>query len=82
MQSIICDIGQCGFNSKSGFCLKKVVHIDNQGVCAKLRKDDWNIPVENRFTVNGIKGLRVAERMGEDQEQELEDLLPGQNWQI
>ena len=41
MQNIICSIGQCGFHGASGFCQKRVVKINDQGVCNWLTKPGW-----------------------------------------
>ena len=81
MQNIICQVPQCGWNSKTGFCLKKNVHINNQGVCTFLTRSDWNFPVENKYTINGVRSLKVAERK-EGEQEEKEFFLPGQDWQV
>ena len=47
-----CAIQNCGYCSNSGFCLNRVVGINEQGMCNYLTKPGWNEPVEDRFKDN------------------------------
>ncbi len=42
MQDIVCAIINCGFHSPSGFCLNRLVSINEQGMCNYLTKPGWN----------------------------------------
>ncbi len=59
VQTVICKVNNCVYNSQHGFCLKKVVCISNtNGMCNWLQKhpkDYFNIEVED-FTKNTWKG--------------------------
>ena len=52
MQNIICAIRNCGYCSENGFCLNRVVKIDEQGVCNWLRKQGWNQQIEKKYKSN------------------------------
>ena len=49
MQNIVCSIGQCGFHGASGFCQKRVVKINDQGVCNWLTKPGWEQQIESKY---------------------------------
>ena len=42
MQYIICKIKDCGFCSQNGFCLNRLLVINEQGVCDWVTKPGWN----------------------------------------
>lgn len=42
MQTVICGFKGCGFCSQSGFCLNRLVVINEQGVCKYLTKPGWD----------------------------------------
>ena len=42
MQNIVCAIERCGYRSKSGFCLNRLVSITIEGQCSTLLKRGWN----------------------------------------
>lgn len=42
MQNVICGIRNCGYCSASGFCLNRLVVINEQGVCKWLTKPGWD----------------------------------------
>ena len=46
MQNVFCSVRNCGFNSSSGFCLNRLVVINEQGVCKYLTKEGWEQEVE------------------------------------
>ena len=46
MQNIICAIEKCGYRSRNGFCLNRIVSINVNGVCAYLTKPGWDLPVD------------------------------------
>lgn len=46
MQNVICAIENCGYRSRSGFCLNRIVSINVNGVCAYLTKSGWDLPVD------------------------------------
>lgn len=46
MQTVICDFKGCGFCSTNGFCLNRLIKINEQGVCKYLLKPGWDRPVE------------------------------------
>ena len=41
MQTVICNFKGCGFCSQSGFCLNRLLVINEQGVCKYLTKPGW-----------------------------------------
>ena len=41
MQTVRCKIPKCPFCSVSGFCLNRLVVINEQGVCNFLTRPDW-----------------------------------------
>lgn len=47
-----CEIQNCGYRGDNGFCLNRVVVINEQGVCKYLTKPGWDLPVEDRFKSN------------------------------
>lgn len=47
-----CKIQNCGYCSNSGFCLNRLVVINEQGVCKYLTKADWEQKIEDRFKDN------------------------------
>ena len=49
MQNVFCSVRDCGFNSDSGFCLNRLVVINQQGVCKRLTKEGWNQEVSKQF---------------------------------
>lgn len=49
MQNVICAIRNCGYCSENGFCLNRVVRIDEQGMCSWLRKQGWNQQIEKKY---------------------------------
>ena len=49
---IICKIQNCGFHSENGFCLNRLVAINEQGICDYLTKPGWDQPVEDMFKNN------------------------------
>lgn len=46
MQIVVCKIQKCGFRSVNGFCMKRVIAINEQGVCKYLTKQGWDREVE------------------------------------
>ena len=52
MQNVFCSIRNCGFNSSSGFCLNRLVVINEQGVCKYLTKEGWEQEVSKQFKSN------------------------------
>lgn len=42
MQVVRCNIQNCGFRSASGFCLNRVICINEQGICKYLTKPGWD----------------------------------------
>ena len=52
MQNVFCSIRNCGFNSSSGFCLNRLVVINEQGVCKYLTKEGWEQEVKKQFKSN------------------------------
>ena len=52
MQSIICTIRDCGYCSANGFCLNRLVKINEQGICSYLQKPGWNQQVDKKFKSN------------------------------
>ena len=52
MQNVFCSIRNCGFNSSSGFCLNRLVVINEQGVCKYLTKEGWEQEVNKQFKSN------------------------------
>lgn len=49
MQNVICAIKDCGYCSVNGFCLNRVVRINEQGVCNFLTKQGWNQQIEEEY---------------------------------
>ena len=49
MQNVFCSVRNCGFNSSSGFCLNRLVVINEQGVCKYLTKEGWEQEVKKQF---------------------------------
>lgn len=49
-QFIVCKVFQCPFNGE-GNCLNRVVSVNENGVCKRLTKEGWNIPVEDEYKV-------------------------------
>lgn len=47
-----CMIQNCGYCSDSGFCLNRVLVINEQGICKYLTIPGWEQPVEDRFKNN------------------------------
>ena len=52
MQNVICKVRNCGYCSASGFCLNRLVVINEQGVCQHLTKSDWQQPIEEKYKSN------------------------------
>lgn len=46
MQIVVCKIQKCGFRSVNGFCMKRVIAINEQGICKYLTKQGWDREVE------------------------------------
>ena len=42
MQVVVCKFQGCGFRSVSGFCMKRVLCVNEQGVCSYLTKQGWD----------------------------------------
>ena len=51
-QEVICKIPQCPYRSSSGFCLNRLVVINEQGVCQHLTKSNWQQPIEKKYKSN------------------------------
>lgn len=51
-QEVICKISQCPYRSSSGFCLNRLVVINEQGVCQHLTKSSWQEPIEEKYKSN------------------------------
>lgn len=49
MQNVICAIKNCGYCSVNGFCLNRVVKINEQGICSFLTKQGWNQKIEEQY---------------------------------
>jgi len=49
---VVCKVQNCGYCSDSGFCLNRLVVINEQGLCGYLTKPGWEQPVEDRFKNN------------------------------
>lgn len=49
---IRCKLQNCGYCSNSGFCLNRLVVINEQGVCEYLTKPGWDQQIEDRFKSN------------------------------
>lgn len=49
MQEVICQVMQCGCRSQNGFCLNRVVSINQNGGCSWIGKPGWQKPIENEF---------------------------------
>lgn len=47
-----CKFQNCGYCSSGGFCLNRLVVINEQGVCEYLTKPGWDQQIENRFKNN------------------------------
>lgn len=60
MQYVICRISQCPYCSQSGFCLNRVVMINEQGICSHLTKGNWQQPIPNEFKTNYENKSRAA----------------------
>ena len=52
MQNVICKVRNCGYCSASGFCLNRLVVINEQGVCNWLTKPGWNQQVSEMYKSN------------------------------
>lgn len=51
-QEVICKNSQCPYRSNSGFCLNRLVVINEQGVCQHLTRRDWHEPIEEKYKSN------------------------------
>ena len=47
-----CKFQNCGYCSNSGFCLNRLVVINEQGTCEYLTKPGWEQEIEDRFKNN------------------------------
>lgn len=52
MQSVVCKIEACPYRSKNGFCLNRVVAINEQGICSHLTKARWQEPIPDEYKSN------------------------------
>lgn len=66
MQSVVCKIEPCPYRSKNGFCLNRVVAINEQGVCSHLTKARWQEPIPDEYKSNyEYKSRAPVERIEE-----------------
>ena len=66
-QQIVCKISQCPFCSQSGFCLNRLVVINEQGVCKHLTRPDWQDAIAEEFKSNyrpPVKEIEDKENAG------------------
>ena len=49
MQNVVCAIKNCGYCSVNGFCLNRVVKINENGVCSFLTKQGWEQQIEEKY---------------------------------
>ena len=49
MQNVICAIKNCGYCSVNGFCLNRVVKINENGVCSFLTRQGWEQQIEEKY---------------------------------
>ena len=66
MQNVICQVKNCGYCSRSGFCLNRLVVINKQGVCNWLTKPGWERPIEEKYKSNAGVRLNPAESSNEE----------------
>lgn len=48
MQTVVCEVQNCGYRSKHGFCLNKLTVISKDGVCKHLKSKNWWAPVDQK----------------------------------
>lgn len=66
MQNVICQIKSCGYCSVNGFCLNRLVVINEQGVCNWLTKPGWRGPIEEKYKNNAGARSNPAESNTEE----------------
>lgn len=72
---VVCKIQNCGYCSDSGFCLNRLVVINEQGVCKRLTKPGWEQKVEEKFKNNYRAREPVHEQIETDPEEDyIEDI--------
>ena len=69
MNTVVCKFQGCGFRSKSGFCLNRLLMINNQGVCEYLTKPGWDQPVTEDYLKSTYRPPR------KDWEEQKEEIL-------
>lgn len=70
---IVCDIQLCPYRSKNNFCRKRVVKINQNGVCNHLTQRNWREPVDRKFMQGYIppKQDQVVQKIQMNEEQEV-----------
>lgn len=66
MQNVICGIRNCGYCSASGFCLNRLVVINEQGVCNWLTKPGWDQEIDEKYKKTAGARLNLHETEYED----------------
>ncbi len=60
--NVICKIGRCGYNSVNGFCLNRLVVINENGICSYLTRPGWEQQIEDKY-----KNISAAPGPAEDE---------------
>lgn len=55
---VVCKVQNCGYNSHNGFCLNRLLVVNEQGVCNRLTKPGWDQEVEDRFKNNYMQEVK------------------------
>ncbi len=70
MQTIVCEVKDCGFRSKNGFCLNRVVVINQRGMCNYICiQPNWNKPAQQEQKITSFWKM-VRQKEQEEQEKE------------
>ena len=56
-----CKFQGCGYCSNSGFCLNRLIVINEQGVCSYLTKPGWDRAIEDEFKNNYVAPIEEKE---------------------
>ena len=60
MQVVICKIEACPYRSKNGFCLNRVIQINEQGICNHLTKARWQEKIPDEYKSNYVERTRES----------------------
>lgn len=75
MQNVVCKFNNCGFCSSNGFCLNRLVVINEQGLCQYLTRAGWDRKVQKWEKQNYFpkEWLEIYQGSSQVQEQKQSD---------